>query len=259
MESTVPQANSALQTDATQTTTQAGAQDATAGQQPAQTTTTEPTTVDPRAFAARLAQDREKIRAEERERLRAEIEAEVLQKYGLAPQQGATSPPGLVPPAAAATQTGAPGQVDWNQLNNQVYEAFMQNPAGTLLALSQVVAQQLVQPLQSRLQEYEFRANLADLAQRYPDLPQVAPVMQQIIQQRPDLWQTREGLELAYLAAKGQLSAQQAQQLVQQGREQALAAEKAKAGAVPTSGEANAQGGSVTPEQAVVQMILNAR
>lgn len=198
-----------------------------------------------RIVATRIAQREAKIREEER--------SKVLEE--LAKAQGEPSPV----PGQAAGQAQQP-LVNWEQLNELVYNQFMQRPAETLLQVAGAIAQQQVMGLQQKLQEWEYRQNLADLAMAHAeDIQQVAPHMRPILEKFPHLAQSREGLELAYHAARGMLAPQLAQEAASREREIVAGVQAAARGAAPQPTVNQQAAAQPSPEDALRAMIRDAR
>lgn len=216
-----------------------------------QTQTQEPTQgTDPQEakisqiVAQRISQREAQIREEERMRLLQEMQQQTNQQTN---QQ--------------QTQFNAGQQpLDWNQVNDQFYTAFHQNPAQTVMQLVSAVAQQYTQPLIQQNKAMEYRQNLMDLATSHPEeIETVAPLMAPILEKYPHLRESREGLEIAFNAARGQQLEQHVQAAIERERQLAAQNQQAAAGMAP-QGTANQQGGNSpgTPEDTLRDMIKNA-
>lgn len=189
-----------------------------------------------KAFASRLAQEREKINQQ------------LQQTFGVGlndlrtlSQQGQTTnqPRPLSTVGAPGYQYTQPQQPDPRQVNELLAEQLYENPAGVLAAVAQAAAQTTYQ----QMAPYIHQSIEADLASRYQDYQQVKPVVDEIIQMRPDLVGNAQGLEWAYWTAKGYLADHLVQQAVTQTQQGNAAIEAQKPQAVPQSSQPAAQGG----------------
>lgn len=199
--------------------------------------------------ALRISQREKQIREEERQKVLAEL--------NMQQPQSDTPQPYLQQPY----QQQIP-QLDLNQLNDQFYTAFMQNPIQTIYQVASSIAQGHVKQLEEQIKYMQYRSNLQDLAVAHPhDIKEVVPLMKPILDKYPVLAETREGLEIAYNAAKGQLTPQQLQASVEAERQMMAQANQQIPGATP-QGSANQQGGGTTPksaESALIDMIIGAK
>lgn len=195
-----------------------------------------------KAFAARLAQEREKIN----QQLQQTFGVGLNDLRALSQQGQTTNQPrplsAVGAPGYQYTQPQVPQQPDPRQINELLAEQLYENPAGVLAAVAQAAAQTTYQ----QMAPYIHRSIEADLASRYQDYQQVKPVVDEILRMRPDLIGNAQGLEWAYWTAKGYLADHLVQQAVTQAQQGNAAIEAQKPQAEPQSSQPAAQGGGGT-------------
>jgi len=218
------------QSQATETTSQDGGQDQRVEQ----------------AFAARLSQEREKLNKRIQELFGYSLE-ELEQARAQQPQP------------AQPVQPQYPQQVYPQPVadpNEFLRDALLENPSAVISALGQIVQNQTMQAVAPFIQGEMKRR----VASKYQDFEKVGPVVEEILARRPDLAMSEQGVELAYFTARGILADQLASEAASSAAQNAQQVASQMQHADARSGEITAQGGGTdkTPEQALVDMILNA-
>ena len=198
------------------------------------------------AFAKRLAHEKEKIN----ERIRG------LFGYSLDELEQAMQ--GQTQTAQPTPQYGAQAtETNIQEINERLLEALYQNPAGVIQALAQSIQTSVQQQMAPVYATY----NKQRVAERYGErFQKVAPVVDEILRRRPDLAMSEQGVELAFVTAVGLMADQLTADAAAQAATQSTQLNQQMVHGDARSGEVSTQGGgqAKTPEQALVDMILNA-
>lgn len=117
----------------------------------------------------------------------------------------------------------------------------------------------LIQPIQEQQSALEMQNEVAKMAHGKKDFQEVAPELQNVLSQNPELWNlgTTRALEIAYSVAKTKLIETQVTQAVEQASQQSYKNKEVK---VLTGGERPKVAGNSTdtasPEESIISEIL---
>jgi hypothetical protein len=137
---------------------------------------------------------------------------------------------------AAPPQEQPPVQTE--DIDAVIRDALQRDPFGTMSALVQHQLQTYVQPIQATAREIKIRDAVSQMTATYPDFPEVAGGIKQMMETNPDMAELFErnpafALDLAYKAAKVDAVAKALPQVVELATQQAYQNITAKQGVTP--------------------------
>lgn len=105
-------------------------------------------------------------------------------------------------------QTPKETEEDKQRKNEELMNRFYEDPSGVLDDLvnqrvNDIVKNQIAPQIEPIQQERQVQQQIQQVTQKYNDFQQYVPKIQEVLSQNPKLAEVENGLEYAYLAAKG--------------------------------------------------------